>query len=227
MKPQDAAARERPIDAGYRGDRPEPLEHALAAIRDCRLCAERFAAAKTAHAPRPIVQMAASARICLVGQAPGLRAHAAGRPFDDPSGVRLRRWLGLDEPTFYDPARIAIAPMGFCFPGYDARGADLPPPALCADTWRARLFAAAPRFELVLLIGGLAQAWHLGGETRRRPMAETVGAWAAQLAGPPPRRIALPHPSWRNNAWLKRHPWFEEEVAPAIRDAVAEIVRQA
>ena len=187
-------------------------------IRACRLCAGRFAASATAHAPRPVPWLSATAPILLCGQAPGARVHALGRPFDDPSGDRLRDWLGVDRDTFYDRARFAVLPMAFCFPGYDASGADLPPPALCAATWRARALAAMPAVRLTLLIGGYAQRWHLGGPAR--PVADTVRDWRA--AGP--GVLPLPHPSWRTTGWRKRNPWFEAELVPELRARVARLL---
>lgn len=127
----------------------------VAEISACRLCAARFAATATAHAPRPVPWFAPGARILIAGQAPGMRVHQTGRPFSDASGVRLRQWLGMNEAEFYDRARVAIVPMAFCFPGYDARGADLPPPPICAATWRARVIAALPDLRLTLLVGAM------------------------------------------------------------------------
>jgi uracil-DNA glycosylase len=148
--------------------------------------------------------------------------HASGVPFTDPSGDRLRDWMGVDEATFYDETRIAILPMGFCFPGLDARGGDLPPRKECAPAWRQRVMAALPAVELVVAIGMYAQGWHLG-EARAGTLAETVTRWRDWLRLSPPV-VALPHPSWRNNAWLKRHPWVEAEVVPELRRRVGELV---
>lgn len=181
-------------------------------IRDCRLCADRFAATATAHVPRPVVWFRPDARLLIVGQAPGMRVHESGRPFTDRSGDRLREWMGVDEATFYDRARIAIVPMAFCFPGYDAKGADLPPPSLCAQTWRARVMAQL-RPRLTLLVGGHALRWHLGA----RNVTATVRAWRDHA----PQAFPLPHPSWRNTGWLKKNPWFEAGLLPALRIAVA------
>ncbi|MFV0385944.1 uracil-DNA glycosylase family protein [Paracoccus sp. (in: a-proteobacteria)] len=181
-------------------------------IRDCRLCADRFAATATAHVPRPVVWFRPDARLLIVGQAPGMRVHESGRPFTDRSGDRLREWMGVDEATFYDRARIAIVPMAFCFPGYDAKGADLPPPPLCAQTWRARVMAQL-RPRLTLLVGGHALRWHLGA----RNVTATVRAWRDHA----PQAFPLPHPSWRNTGWLKKNPWFEAGLLPALRIAVA------
>ena len=187
-------------------------------IGACRLCAGRFAASATAHAPRPVPWLSATAPILLCGQAPGARVHALGRPYDDPSGDRLRIWLGVDRDAFYDRRRFAVLPMAFCFPGYDGKGADLPPPALCAATWRGRALAAMPGVRLTLLIGGYAQRWHLGGPAR--PVADTVRDWRA--AGP--GVLPLPHPSWRTTGWRNRNPWFEAELVPELRARVARLL---
>lgn len=186
-------------------------------IAGCSLCADRFARTATAHEPRPVVWFEAGARLLIAGQAPGARVHASGRPFTDPSGDRLRQWTGLTEAAFYDRSRVAIVPMAFCFPGYDARGADLPPPPLCAQVWRARVMQALPALRLMLLIGGAAQRWHLGATG----VTATVADWRGLAA----RGIfPLPHPSWRNTGWLKRNPWFEAELVPALRARVAEVM---
>ncbi|HBG97210.1 MAG: uracil-DNA glycosylase family protein [Rhodobacteraceae bacterium] len=192
----------------------EPFDALAARLRGCRLCADRFAATATGHAPRPVLRARPGAPILIAGQAPGARVHASGLPFDDPSGDRLRDWMGVDRDIFYDTARIAILPMAFCFPGYDARGADLPPPPICAATWRAALLAALGRPRLMLLVGGHAQRWHLGG---RAGVTETVRDWRKAAPGV----IALPHPSWRNTAWLKKHPWFADALVPDLRARVA------
>lgn len=188
----------------------------LSRIAACRLCAGRFAATATAHAPRPVLRAAPTARILVAGQAPGARVHASGLPFDDASGDRLREWMGIDRATFYDAARIAVVPMAFCFPGYDAKGADLPPPAICARTWRAQVMAFLPRIEFTLLVGAHAQAWHLGAR-RRGSLTETVRHWREHTSA----LLPLPHPSWRNTGWLRRNPWFAEEVLPWLRARVA------
>lgn len=197
---------------------PDPGLAALEAeIAGCVACAGRFAATVTAHRPRPVTRLSGSARLLIAGQAPGARVHASGLPFDDRSGDRLRDWLGIDRATFYDRDRVAILPMAFCFPGYDARGADLPPPPLCAALWRARALAAMPQVETTLLVGAHAQAWALGG---RAPLTERVRDWRAHL----PRFIPLPHPSWRNTGWLRKNPWFEEELVPWLRARVADLL---
>lgn len=182
-----------------------------ARISACRLCRERFAATATAHAPRPVVWFRPGARILVVGQAPGLRVHESGRPFTDRSGDRLRAWMGLRMDEFHDRDRIAIVPMAFCFPGYDARGADLPPPPLCAATWRAEVMALL-RPRLTLLIGLHAMRWHLGA----RAVTATVRSWRDHA----PAVFPLPHPSWRNTGWLRANPWFEDQLLPELRAAV-------
>jgi uracil-DNA glycosylase len=196
-----------------------PNDALLDRIAACRLCAGRFAATATAHAPRPVLRVAPTARILVAGQAPGARVHASGLPFDDPSGDRLRDWMGIDRPTFYDRSRIAVVPMAFCFPGYDAKGSDLPPPKICAETWRAEVLTGLPKIGLALLIGQYAQAWHLGAR-RERSLTETVRRW--RDFGP--ELLPLPHPSWRNTAWLKANPWFAEEVVPWLRSRVAQML---
>lgn len=185
-------------------------------IQACRLCADRFRATATAHEPRPVVWFREGARILVVGQAPGLRVHNAGKPFTDPSGDRLRDWMGIDAETFYDRDRIAIVPMAFCFPGYNAKGSDLPPPKLCASTWRTRVMASLPKIRLTLVIGGYAQGWHLPGAQCK--VTETVADWRRHL----PAALPLPHPSWRNTGWLKKNPWFETDLLPVLRSRVQE-----
>ena len=184
-------------------------------IRACRICAQRFRATATGHKPRPVVWFERGAKVLVVGQAPGVRVHETGRPFTDRSGDRLRDWMGLDEATFYDRARIAIVPMAFCFPGYDAKGSDLPPPAICAKTWREKVMAELGPPDLTLVIGGAAQRWHLG----TRNVSDTVAGWRDHA----PRLFPLPHPSWRNTGWLKRNPWFEADLIPALRARVKEL----
>ncbi|MEM7238556.1 MAG: uracil-DNA glycosylase family protein [Pseudomonadota bacterium] len=188
-------------------------------IGACSLCAERFAATATSHAPRPVVVPSQTAKVLIVGQAPGARVHQSGIPFDDPSGERLRNWMGIERPVFYDPAMLAIVPMAFCFPGYDDKGSDLPPPKLCAQTWRDRVMETLPQVELTLVIGQYAQKWHLGRH-RYKGVTKTVAAWR-EFSGE--GCLPLPHPSWRNTAWLKRNPWFEDEVVPWLRGMVARL----
>lgn len=193
----------------------EPPAALAAEIVACRLCAARFAATATAHSPRPVVWFGTGARVLVVGQAPGARVHESGRPFTDASGERLRDWMGIGPDIFYDRSRLAIVPMAFCFPGYDAKGADLPPPPICAQTWRKRVMAVLGEVELTLLVGGAAQRWHLGA----RNVTATVAGWRAHA----PRVFPLPHPSWRNTAWLKKNPWFAAELVPALRARVKEL----
>jgi uracil-DNA glycosylase len=192
-----------------------------AQIRACRLCEARFAATATAHAPRPVVWFRPGARILVAGQAPGMRVHVAGRPFFDPSGDRLRDWMGIDAATFYDLDRVAVVPMAFCFPGYDAKGADLPPPPVCAATWHARVMDALRDVRLTLLVGGYAHRWHMPAADTRGGVTATVSRWRDHA----PRVFLLPHPSWRNTAWLKRNPWFADDVLPALRARVTEVLR--
>ncbi len=193
---------------------PQELERTVAAARACRVCAETLPLG-----PRPVLQIAASARLMIVGQAPGTRVHATGLPFNDPSGDRLRAWLGVDRATFYDARRIAILPMGLCYPGRDPRGGDKPPPQVCAPTWHPRIRPLLPNLELTLLVGQYAQRHYLG-RARRASLTETVRAWRSYA----PAFLPLPHPSWRNTAWLKRNPWFEAEVVPALRARVSALL---
>lgn len=179
-------------------------------IKVCKICADRFYNTATAHEPRPVVWYRSSSRLLIAGQAPGLRVYEAGRPFADPSGVRLRAWLGLEEDTFYDLSRVAVVPMAFCFPGYDAKGSDLPPPPVCAKTWHPKVMNELTNVKLRILVGGHAHRWHLKVKSG---VTETVKNWRAYA----PDVFALPHPSWRNTGWLKKNPWFEEELLPELR----------
>ena len=173
---------------------------------------------KTGHAPRPVIQGNPSARILIAGQAPGLRVHHSGRPFDDPSGDRLRMWLGVDKATFYDPDIFAIVPMAFCFPGYNDKGHDLAPPKICAKTWRSKVLDQFGNVELTLLVGTYAQAWHLNDKKR---LQERMTQWREYL----PRFFVLPHPSWRNTAWLNKNPWFDQDVLPELRCRMRKVLR--
>jgi uracil-DNA glycosylase len=190
------------------------LDAVLTEIRACRACAGELA-----HEPRPVVRVRAETRILICGQAPGRRVHESGLPFDDPSGERLRAWMGIDRATFYDHPAIGVAAQAFCFPGTDPAGGDYPPPARCAALWRARLLAQLPNVELTLLVGWHAQAWALG-ERARGSMTETVRGWRSYL----PAALPLPHPSWRNTGWLKQNPWFEAEVTPYLQDRVRLVI---
>lgn len=194
--------------------RDADLGDLLAGIRACRHCAPHLP-----HEPRPVLQAGRSARLGVFGQAPGTRVHESGRPFTDPSGVRLRQWLGIGEDVFYDETRVAVIPIGFCFPGQDAKGGDLPPRPECAPLWRARLMAALPNLETMVLVGAYAQRWHLG-DAAKSSLTKTVAGWRAYA----PRYFPTPHPSWRNNAWLKNNPWFEAELLPALHERVRALV---
>jgi uracil-DNA glycosylase len=186
----------------------------VAAARACRVCAQDLPLG-----PRPVLRAQASARLLIVGQAPGTRVHETGVPWNDPSGDRLRHWLDLAPENFYDEARIAIVPMGFCYPGRDERGGDRPPRPECAPLWHAPLRALLPGIELTLLVGGYAQRYYLG-KRREASLTETVRAWRDYL----PDFLPLPHPSWRNTAWLKKNPWFEADLVPVLRQRVATLM---
>jgi uracil-DNA glycosylase len=192
----------------------DDLRKLLQEIRECRICA-----GKLTDGVRPVVRLSATARLCIAGQAPGRRVHESGIPYDDRSGDRLRDWLGVERETFYDESRVAIVPMGFCFPGNTELGADKPPRPECVRHWHDRLFAAAPKFDLVLAIGSYAQHYHLNGRARKS-VTETVRAWREYG----PFAIPLPHPSWHNNHWLKQNPWFQSELVPFLRARVAQII---
>ncbi|MGO2169171.1 uracil-DNA glycosylase family protein [Pseudoalteromonas sp. AOP31-A2-14] len=168
---------------------------------------------------RPVVQFDSAARILIAGQAPGLKVHETGKPFNDASGKRLRQWLGLSEDDFYDASKVAILPMGFCYPGKGKSG-DLPPRKECAPAWRAQLLAALPNIELTIVLGKYAQAYHLP-ESKSVPLTELVKSWREYW----PTILPLPHPSPRNNIWLTKNPWFEEDVLPALAPRVKEILK--
>ena len=182
----------------------------LAEVRACRHCAESLPLG-----PRPVLQAGRGARLLIVSQAPGTKVHETGLPFNDPSGDRLRDWLQVDRETFYDPGKLALVPMGFCYPGRDDRGGDKPPRPECAPLWQAPIRDALPKIELTLLVGLYAQRFYLGPR-RGRSLTDTVRAWQDYL----PAFLPLPHPSWRNTAWLKKNPWFEAELLPVLRRKV-------
>ena len=186
-------------------------------IKSCDICNASFAATKTQHRPNPIVWFDRKALVLIAGQAPGLKVYQDGRPFWDKSGDRLRDWLGVTKDEFYALSNFAIVPMAFCFPGYNSKGADLPPPKVCADTWRADVMENFKSIKLTILVGGYAQKWHLGTE---QTVTKRVKDWR-KLA---PKVFVLPHPSWRNSGWLKRNPAFELDVVPALRQRVREIL---
>ena len=186
------------------------LDSLLKDIRACRLCE-----AQLPMGPRPVLRASESARLLIVGQAPGTLVHASGIPWSDASGMRLRGWMGLDRTQFYDEQRIAIVPMGFCYPGRGPSG-DLPPRPECAQTWHPKLLPMLPNVRLVLAIGQYAQVYFLG-DGRKKSLTDTVRAWEEYA----PRTFPLPHPSPRNVAWFKHNPWFDAEVVPALRERVA------
>ena len=191
----------------------EDLNQLLTRIRSCRICQEMLPLG-----PNPVVRASATARILIVGQAPGTKVHASGIPWNDQSGIRLRQWLGLPPEVFYDETHIAIVPMGFCYPGKGSSG-DLPPRPECAQHWHQALKQQMPEIRLMLLIGQYAQAHYLGSR-RKGNLTQTVQAWQEYL----PEIIALPHPSPRNIFWLKRNEWFEHEVVPELRRHVNQIL---
>lgn len=204
----------------------DSLASLLSAIRACTLCRDAPQGRPLPVAPRPVLQLDPRARILVAGQAPGTRVYASGRPFTDPSGVRLRDWMGIGEDIFYDPTQVAVVPMGFCFPGQAAKGSDLPPRRECALTWHDRLFAAWPRPTLTLAVGLHAIRYHVA--LRGRPdligpaLSPLVENWRA--IGDATGVIPMPHPSWRNNAWIRRRPWFSEELLPVLRQRIALIL---
>lgn len=189
----------------------------LAEVRACRTCE-----AHLPLGPRPVVRMGPAARVLVIGQAPGTRVHHSGVPWNDPSGDRLRDWLDVDRTRFYDPNRFAIMPMGFCYPGVDNNGGDAPPRPECAPRWHDRLRAFLPQIALTLLVGSYAQARYLG-RSRAKTMTETV----RQAGRYGPGVIPLPHPSWRNTAWIRRNPWFETEIVPDLRRRVHALIGTA
>lgn len=205
----------------------DALEAFARDIAACRVCIEAPRGKPLPHEPRPVVRPSSTARLLVAGQAPGIRVHTTGKPFNDPSGDRLRQWMGIDRETFYDRDRIAIAPMGFCFPGWTKDKRDLPPRRECRDIWHDRLFSLMPQIEVVLAIGAHAHAYHLArlghGVRKGEGMTELVRRFR-DFAGARPRVFPLPHPSWRNSGWLKRHPWFEAEVLPELREAVKAVL---
>lgn len=182
------------------------LEGLVREARACTVCA-----AHLPHPPRPVLRVGKTARLLIIGQAPGRRVHASGIPWNDPSGQRLRDWLGLEPEVFYDERRVAILPIGLCYPG-TVNGADLPPRKECAPLWHPRIVPALGQVRLTLLVGSYAQAFHLA-DLRKPAMTETVRAFREYL----PRFLPLPHPSWRNSGWLKRNAWFEAELVPELR----------
>lgn len=188
----------------------------LERVRSCEHCLEHLP-----HGARPVLQVGENAKILIVGQAPGSKVHATGIPFDDPSGDRLRMWMGVDKSQFYDVNKIAILPMGFCYPGKGKSG-DLPPRKECADLWRDQLLAMMPKIELTLVIGQYAIAWHLP-EAKKESLTNTVKTWKAYW----PNQLPLPHPSPRNNIWLKKNEWFEGDIIPPLQKRVKSLLKEA
>ena len=190
----------------------EDEESLTSLLRDIRACT--YCSAILPLGPRPIVQASLAARILIVGQAPGTRVHETGIPWHDPSGDRLREWLALDETDFYDAEKIALMPMGFCYPGVSTSGGDNPPRPECAPLWHAPLLRQLPDIRLTVLVGQYAQKAYLG---RRMTLTDAVRDFQSFL----PKIVPLPHPSWRSTGWMKRNPWFEAELLPKLRQAVA------
>ncbi|GMV92245.1 MAG: hypothetical protein AMXMBFR82_20230 [Candidatus Hydrogenedentota bacterium] len=188
----------------------ETLESLLAEVRACRICDGVLPLG-----PRPVLRASVSARILIVGQAPGTRVHETGTPWNDPSGDRLRSWMNVDRETFYDEGRIAIIPMGYCYPGRNPRGGDLPPRPECARHWLDRLLAQLPEIRLTILAGQYAQRHYLA-DRMKKTLTETVRAWREYF----PEYLPTPHPSPRNTYWLQQNPWFENEAVPALRERV-------
>ena len=187
------------------------LDDLLVNVRACRICESALPLG-----PRPVVRMAAGARILVIGQAPGTKVHETGLPWNDASGDRLRDWLQMPVEDFYDPGKLAIMPMGFCYPGRFERGGDLPPRPECAPTWHDALLKHLPDVGLTLLIGQYAQERYLGPR-RAKSMTETVHLFAEYL---PDGLLPMPHPSWRNTGWIKKNPWFESDLLPVLRERV-------
>ena len=190
------------------------LAQILADIRACRLCADQLPLG-----PRPIIRASATARLLILSQAPGTRVHETGLSFNDRSGDRLRDWLGLDRDAFYDESRVAIMGLGFCYPGVDRNGGDLPPRPECAPLWHPQVLPLLPAVRLTLLVGLYAHRRYLPGACSQS-VTERVAAWRDQ----PPDRLVLPHPSWRNTGWLKRNPWFGEDLLPVLRQRVRAVL---
>ncbi|ARS36775.1 uracil-DNA glycosylase family protein [Pontibacter actiniarum] len=191
----------------------EALESLLQQVRACRICEEHLPLG-----PRPVLTASSTAKLLIVGQAPGTKVHASGIPWDDQSGKRLRQWLGLAPEVFYDQSKVAIVPMGFCYPGKGKSG-DLPPRPECARHWHQQLLALLPEVQLTLLIGKYAQDHFLGSQAGAT-LTETVQNWHAYL----PRYMPMPHPSPRNQFWLRRHPWFEADAVPYVQQLVQQII---
>ncbi|HEX6979769.1 MAG TPA: uracil-DNA glycosylase family protein [Alphaproteobacteria bacterium] len=200
------------MTVGAEADRS--LDEVLRAAQACRLCKDELPLG-----PRPVLLVRPTSRLLIVSQAPGTRVHETGLPFNDRSGDRLRDWLGIDRETFYDNPRLGIMPVGLCYPGVDKNGGDRPPMKICAPTWHPRIRPLLPAVEFTLLVGSYAQAYYLRGR-RKRTMTDTIAAWREYL----PEFLPLPHPSWRNTAWLDRNPWFARDVLPYLRRQVSRLL---
>ncbi len=192
------------------------FESCLEAVRACRECALHLPLG-----PRPVVRMSPSARLLIIGQAPGTKVHESGIPWNDASGDRLRDWLAIDRDHFYDPSKVAIMPMGFCYPGRNPKGGDLPPRPECAPLWHDKLLTFLPKVELTLLVGTYAQARYLSA-TKSRTMTETVRNFRVHLEN---KVLPTPHPSWRTTGWQKKNPWFDKDLLPILRNAVAQLTQ--
>ncbi|RZI47158.1 uracil-DNA glycosylase family protein [Candidatus Finniella inopinata] len=190
------------------------LKDLLNKIHGCQTCTD------LPFGPKPVLRIQPTARLLIISQAPSTNVHQTGLPFNDASGDRLRQWLSLDRATFYDDSKIAFMPMGFCYPGRDQQGGDFPPRKVCAPLWHHHLLSFLPNIKLILLVGRYAQIYYLG-HSIKKTITETVHSW--QEYGP--KFIPLPHPSWRNTAWLKRHPWFEEDILPKIRTIIHALLK--
>ena len=193
----------------------EPLENLLQQIRACRICEDHLALG-----PRPVLRASTTAKLLIVGQAPGTKVHASGKPWDDQSGKRLRNWLGLEPEVFYDETRVAIVPIGFCYPGKGKSG-DLPPRPECAQNWHQQLLELLPNIELTLLVGKYAQDYFLKANAKPN-LTQTVANWYEYL----PHYMPMPHPSPRNQFWVKHNPWFEQEAVPVVREQIQQLFAQ-
>jgi uracil-DNA glycosylase len=203
------------------------LESLVAQIRACRICRDAPTGKALPHEPRPVLIPSSTAKVLIASQAPGTKVHISGMPFTDASGDRLRDWLGVNSEEFYDPALFAIAAMGFCFPGQDAKGSDLPPRRECAPAWRDRLMGAMPQIELVVTIGLYAHAYHIR-DARGASLTDTVRDWQRIYGREKrPRVLPLPHPSWRNTGWVKKNPWFEMDLLPFLKSEIRRRIADA
>ncbi len=203
------------------------LEQLKIRIEKCNVCQINPIKTPLPQAPRPVIRVSKTARICVAGQAPGTRVHKTGIPFNDPSGDRLRDWMGINREKFYDESQIAIIPMGFCFPGQDNNGSDLPPRPECRKTWHDILFKELPQLELIIPIGKYAHSYHLG-ISHSVSITETIQNWwknSHRCSQNQPRYLPLPHPSWRNSGWLKKNPWFETKIIPSLQFEIAKLVK--